>query len=88
MLRISRGNANNGCVSVRFEGEMTGPWVAETSRVCETIIADGHRLRLDLAQVAFVDRAGVELLASLKKRDALLDHCSPFLAVQLRSARR
>jgi len=87
MLRISLGNAKNGCVSVRVEGELTGPWVAETSRVCETIMAAGHRLRLDLAQVAFADRAGVKLLASLKKRDALLDHCSPFLTVQLRSAR-
>jgi anti-anti-sigma regulatory factor len=87
MLRISRDDTNNRSVSLRLEGEMTGPWVDETDRICEAIIGSGQRLRIDLSQVAFVDRAGVELLGSLKKRKAVLDHCSPLLRAQLRLTR-
>ena len=83
MLRISRHDTNNRSVSLRLEGEITGPWVDETDRICEAIIGSGQHLRIDLSQVAFVDRAGVELLGSLKKRKAVLDHCSPLLRAQL-----
>ncbi len=84
MLRISRDDMNNRSVSLRLEGKMTGPWVDETDRICEAIIGSGQRLRIDLSQVTFVDRAGVKLLGRLKKRNAVLDHCSPLLRAQLR----
>jgi len=88
MLRISRDKtSSSGSVSLRFEGEMTGPWVDETSRVCDAIMAGSQRLRMDLSRVAFVDRRGLELLARLKKRKMLLSHCSPLLKAQLRSLR-
>jgi anti-anti-sigma regulatory factor len=84
MLKISCSETGNGSVTLRLEGEITGPWVDETSRVCQLIIAQGQALRLDLEQVTFADRAAVELLGRLGKREAVLDHCSPFLKAQLR----
>lgn len=84
MLRISRDNADDGLVTLRLEGEISGPWVTETSQLCEGIIANGQRLRIDLADVTFADRTGVELLGNLQTRQAMLDHCSPFLTAQLR----
>ena len=83
MLRISRDNSNDGSVTLRLEGELSGPWINETSRLCEGIIATGQRLRIDLADVTFADRTGVELLGNLRTRQAMLDRCSPFLTAQL-----
>jgi len=85
MLKISHNDIDNGSVTLHLEGEITGPWVDETSRVCEMIISSGQRVRMDLARVTFADRAGIELLGSLAKREALLDNCSPFLKAQLHS---
>ncbi len=83
MLKISRDNANDGSVTLRLEGEISGPSVDETSRLCEGIIATGQRLRIDLADVTFADRTGVELLGNLRTQQTSLDHCSLFLRAQL-----
>ena len=88
MLRISRDEATNGCVNLRLEGELTGPWVDETRRVCEASTASGHKLRLDLAGVTFVDRAGLKLLTGLQKINAELENCSAFLKAQLHSVQK
>jgi ABC-type transporter Mla MlaB component len=85
MLRISRDQATNGSVNIRLEGVITGPWVEETKRVCGAAAAGGHKLRLDLAGISFVDREGVKLLARLQKTNAVLENCSAFLEAQLRS---
>ena len=85
MLRISRDEAMNGSVNVRLEGALTGPWVEETKRVCETAAGRGDKLRLDLAGVSFADREGLKLLARLQKTNAVLKNCSAFLEAQLRS---
>jgi anti-anti-sigma regulatory factor len=83
MLRISRDEATDGCVNVLLEGELTGPWVEETKRVCEAATAQGHKIRLDLSGVTFVDRPGLKLLAALQKINAILENCSAFLNAQL-----
>jgi len=88
MLRISRDKPINGSVNVRLEGELTGPWVEETRRVCEAATAHSDKLRLDLTSVSFVDREGLKLLAQLQKTDAALENCSGFLKAQLRSAQK
>ena len=84
MLKISCGAIDNGSVTLRLEGEIIGPWVDEAGRVCELIMSQGQGLRMDLGEVTFADRAGVQLLGRLGKREAVLDRCSPFLKAQLR----
>jgi anti-anti-sigma regulatory factor len=88
MLRISRDEATNGCMNIRLEGELTGPWVEETRRVCKAATAHGYKLRLDLAGVTFVDRAGLKLLTGLQKINAVLENCSAFLKAQLHSVEK
>jgi anti-anti-sigma regulatory factor len=88
MLRISHDESANGWVNIRLEGELTGPWVDETRRVCEGARANGQKLRLDLAAVTFVDRAGLKLLTGLQKIDAVLGSCSAFLKAQLHCIRK
>ena len=85
MLKISHDDLGNGSVMLRLEGEITGPWVDETRRVCAIIMSKGQRIRMDLAHVTFADRAAIKLLERLGRRETLLDNCSPFLKAQLQS---
>jgi len=85
MLKISHDDLGNGSVKLRLEGQITGPWVDETRRVCAIIMSKGQRIRMDLAEVTFADRAAIGLLGRLERREILLDNCSPFLKAQLQS---
>jgi anti-anti-sigma regulatory factor len=58
--------------------------VDELSRSCERILGIGGTLSVDLSEVSFVDRDGVELLQRLRARDVALVNCSPFVAEQLK----
>ncbi len=84
MLRISPVESPDGALILRLEGRVIGPWVEELRRSCEEVLATGGRLGLDLSNVSFVDRNGVELLRSLKNRDMALLTCSPFVHEQLK----
>ncbi len=70
---------------LRLEGQVRGPGVAELARVAEDAIARGLLLEVDLGGVSFLDKAGVDLLRSLRTRQVDLSNCSPFTAEQLRS---
>ena len=85
MLRISSVENGNQTVTLKLEGSVAGPWVAEVKKVCDTLLTNGHSLKLDLGDVAFVDRAGVALFADLQLGGASLDCCSPFVAAQLKN---
>ena len=66
---------------------MTGGWVEELRRTCELqALSDGIRLTLDLADVSFVDAAGIELLKELRIRCVMLLSPSSFVAEQLKGA--
>jgi anti-anti-sigma regulatory factor len=76
MLRITHVHARDSAPTLRLEGKLVGPWVAELARAC-----DGpDRLRLDLAAVTFVDGPGVKLLRKLLGRGATLAACSGLVA--------
>jgi len=47
----------------------------------------GGSLSVDLREVTFVDRDGVELLCGLRGRQVALVNCSPFVAEQLKAPR-
>jgi len=87
MLKISRTQPGRHRVVLRLEGRVVGPWVAELSRTCESVLAEGPRLqlRLRLADVEFMDTEGVALLASLRERGVSLLDCPPFAAEQLKT---
>lgn len=72
-------------MTLRLEGRVVGPWVAELRQICESPIRDGSKLILDLAEVSFADDKGVALLSSLRSRGAKLLNATPFVKEQLKS---
>jgi hypothetical protein len=90
VLRITwielEGSASNR--TLKLEGKLVGPWVDELSRACEELRIPPHRLRLDLADVTFVDPLGVKLLDDLVRQGATIVGCSGFIADLLNGRRR
>jgi anti-anti-sigma regulatory factor len=84
VLRIELHDRKDGTATLELAGRVVGPWVRELSRSCERILAVGGTLSVDLAQVSFVDRDGLEVLQRLRARDVMLVNCSPFVAEQLK----
>jgi anti-anti-sigma regulatory factor len=65
---------------------LTGRWVEELRRTCDLhALNDGIRLALDLADVSFVDAAGIELLKELRSRSVSLLSPSSLVAEQLKA---
>jgi|SRR6516165_8627644 hypothetical protein len=87
MLRITLVESSSEAVRLRVEGRVTGDWVEELRRSCDVhALYDGIRLTLDLADVSFVDAAGIELFKDLRGRCVKLLSPSPFVVEQLKDA--
>jgi anti-anti-sigma regulatory factor len=87
MLRITVVESSRKAVRLRVEGRVTDRSVEELRRTCDLhTLGDGIRLTLDLADVSFVDAAGIELLKQLRIRCVNLLSPSSFVAEQLKSA--
>lgn len=88
MLKIEPVETTRGLVTLKLEGRVIGPWVAELRHSCESVLARKTRLVLDLAEVSFVDLEGVALLLGLADRHVRLVSCSRFVAEQLKASGR
>ena len=86
-MRITSTDCGNRNITLRLEGRIVGPWVTELWKACEKIIGEGLRLELDLAEVSFLEPAGVVLVSSLRSRGVLLTQCSTFVEAQLESSK-
>jgi hypothetical protein len=84
MLRISEIELDSEVATLRLEGRLIGMMVAEVETICERHLAHGHRLKLDLADLSFADRAAIGLLQGLRNRGVALTNCSPFLNEELK----
>jgi len=85
MLKISQTGKANHSVTLKLEGRVVGPWVGELCQACETFLGEGRSLKLDLADVTFVDTSGVSALSSFKSRGVTFTNCSPFVEEQLKN---
>jgi ABC-type transporter Mla MlaB component len=89
MLRITVVESSGEAARLRVEGRVTDGWVEELRKTCDLQgLGDGIRLTLDLADVAFVDAAGIALLKELKRRCVTLLNPTSFVAQQLKDATR
>ena len=79
MLRITTIPSGKGTQRLRVEGRLAGEFVTELSRATYGALAMARTVRLDLADVTFVDQTGVELLRSLHATGVDLIDCSPFV---------
>jgi len=85
MLKISQTGTVNHSVTLKLEGRVVGPWVAELRRTCETLLRERSQLKLDLADVSYIDGDGVATLADFQSLGVKLDNCSPFVEQQIKS---
>ena len=83
MLKILTSESGPGRTVLSLEGQILGPWVDELARACQRLPAAAV---LDLAEVTFVERRGVELLRALEARGVTLMHCTPFVAELLKAS--
>jgi hypothetical protein len=86
MLKISQIGAVGHSVTLKLEGRIVGPWVREAHDACEIFLAEGSRVKLNLAEVSFVDPDGVKTLKDLVERGVKLVGCSLFVEEQLKPA--
>jgi anti-anti-sigma regulatory factor len=87
MLRITVVESSGEAVRLRVEGRVTDGCVEELRKTCELQgLGDGIRLTLELADVAFVDAAGIELLKELRSRRVTLLNPTSLVAEQLKDA--
>jgi anti-anti-sigma regulatory factor len=85
-LKITVVESSSEALRLRVEGRLTGGWVEELRGTCYLqALNDGIRLTLDLADVSFVDAAGIELLKELKTHSVILLSPSPFVTQQLKA---
>ena len=80
MLKITHTTGRDSVSTLRVEGKLLGPWVAELARLCAELSCPPDCLQLDLSAVTFVDRPGVALLRDLLGRGVTLAACSGLVA--------
>ena len=80
MLRITHTLGRDSVSTLRVEGKLLGPWVAELARSCHEVSCSPDCLRLDLSAVTFADGLGVALLRDLLGRGVKLAACSGLVA--------
>jgi anti-anti-sigma regulatory factor len=81
MLRIERIQNKAGETTVRATGRLSGPWVAELERSLSDL--PPQAVVLDLTDVSFVDREGIEYLRLLRRLRLVDLRCSAFVAEQI-----
>jgi anti-anti-sigma regulatory factor len=85
MLKISHFQAANHTVTLKLEGRVIGPWVAELKEVCDRHLAENRPVNLDFGDVTFADGMGLALLLQLRSRGVTFTNCSPFIDEELRT---
>jgi ABC-type transporter Mla MlaB component len=83
MLRITSTNCGS-IQTLKLEGKLVEPWVAELLQTCSRLLEQGLQLRLDLAAVSFMDPAGTRALHDLIRLGVSIGPCSGFVAELLK----
>ena len=64
-LRITRKEGSRFRATLKLEGSVVAEWAALLERECTDLRRSRGAVNLDLADVSFVDRAGIEVLDRL-----------------------
>lgn len=87
LLKISIADRTEKVTTLRLEGRVIGPWVAELRTVCEEVFSHGRSVSLDVAEVTFMDREAIALLRKMNGLVVTLVNCPPLLTEQLKDDR-
>ena len=62
MLRLTRAAESPSHVTLRLEGRIVSDWVSVVKRECLTWLQEKRQVVLEVAEVTFIDRGGLEML--------------------------
>lgn len=62
MLRITQVSEDSDSVCLKVEGRVIGDWVSELDRACGSCLSQRRQITLDVSDVTYIDRRGVETL--------------------------
>jgi hypothetical protein len=79
MLRLTRTQERPLQVTLKAEGRMVAEWVDLLEAECRELATGERRVLLDLADVSYVDRRGIEMLRQLTDGRISIVNCSPLL---------
>ena len=83
MLRIQRYDVNARTVSLVLQGRIVAEWADLLESECAELMRSRLRVVLDLSEVVFIGRHGVEALGRLGRAGARVIGCTPLIAAML-----
>ena len=83
MLRIQRNDTNGRTVILLLQGRIVAEWANLLERECVELMRSDVRVVLDLGEVVFIGRAGLEALTRLDRAGAKVIGCTPLIAAML-----
>jgi len=72
MLRIITVEMESGTKALQLSGSISDEWVQELRECCETWLAAGNVVTLDLKDVQYADHAGLALISQLRSRNVIV----------------
>jgi anti-anti-sigma regulatory factor len=79
VLKITTIEMESGIKELQLSGSISDVWVEELQECCETWLAAGSAVTLDLKDVQFADHAGLELISKLKSRNVTVVRLTPLV---------
>jgi ABC-type transporter Mla MlaB component len=83
MLKITELHRTNHEITLKLEGSVTDDVLPEVKTSCEEVLKGKSHLRLDMSDVAFIERRALPFFQSLKDRHVELFNCTPFILEQI-----
>ena len=79
MLRLTRTQERPDRITLKAEGRMVAEWVDLLVSECRELASGERQVLLDLEDVSYLDRRGVEMLRELIHGRISIVSCSPLL---------
>jgi anti-anti-sigma regulatory factor len=83
VLRIQRDERDAHTVALLLQGRIAAEWADLLERECEELTRSGFRVVLDLSDVVFIGRSGLEALGRLGQAGVGIVGSSPLIAAML-----
>jgi anti-anti-sigma regulatory factor len=83
MLRIQRTDETADTVTLVLHGRIIAEWADLLERECAELMRSKSRVVLDLSEVMFISRFGLEALGRLDRAGARIAGCTPLFTAML-----
>ena len=84
MLKITRVESSNHEITLQLDGSVAGQWTGLLRESGESVLEEGMRLTLDLANICFIDCEGIAVIKDLIHRGVRPVNAPLFVAEQIR----